>query len=213
MIDSQYRDRVNALEAVWGRWAEIGAELSEQQWSAATRCAGWDVAALYAHASMFPSAIADPPLPVPEGVTTDPVTAADILRGFNAPGGVAHALAAQVAQAAVDTAASLERSDLIARYTEDAPRAVAALRCRAPASLLPWPGVEALTTWGEALRIVLMESVVHLLDVLHALGQAPEIPAAALRETSHLLAEVAEPVSLIEAATGRSPTSPLPVLR
>jgi hypothetical protein len=58
-----------------------------------------------------------------------------------------------------------------------------------------------------------MESVVHLLDVLHALGRAPEVPADGLRETVHLLAEVAEPVSFVEAATGRSVGSPLPVLR
>ncbi|WP_433868508.1 hypothetical protein [Saccharopolyspora sp. CA-218241] len=70
-----------------------------------------------------------------------------------------------------------------------------------------------MAPWSEAIRIVLMESVVHLLDVLDALGRAPEVAPAALRETAHLLAEVAEPVGLIEAATGRSSRSPLPVLR
>ncbi|HLR96166.1 MAG TPA: maleylpyruvate isomerase N-terminal domain-containing protein [Jiangellaceae bacterium] len=44
--DSCYRDRVDALDAVWCRWSEIGAGLSEQQWSSATRCPGWDVAGL-----------------------------------------------------------------------------------------------------------------------------------------------------------------------
>jgi len=70
-----------------------------------------------------------------------------------------------------------------------------------------------MTTWVEALRIVLMESVVHLLDVVNGLARAPEIPADALHETALLLAEVADPVRFIEAATGRSPDSPLPVLR
>lgn len=111
------------------------------------------------------------------------------------------------------TAAERERAALVALYADDGPRAIEALRRREPTSLIPWPGASAMTTWVEALRIVLMESVVHLLDVVPGLARAPEIPEDALRETALLLAEIAEPVRLIEAATGRSPDSPLPVLR
>ena len=193
MIDALYRNRVDALEAVWRRWAETGATLSERQWSHATRCTGWDVAALYTHVGMFPPAIAAAQ-PMPEGAPADPVTAVNILRGFNDPGGVAHTMAEQVQQTAVSTAAGLERTALVALYTHDGPRAIDALRNRAPASLVPWPGADAVTTWVEAVRIVLMESVVHLLDVLDGLSRAPEVPEGALRETVHLLAEVAEPV-------------------
>ncbi|NYH80633.1 uncharacterized protein (TIGR03083 family) [Actinopolyspora biskrensis] len=211
MSDSEHCDRIDALEEVWERWAEIGTALSEQQWSSATRCAGWDVAALYAHVGMFPPAVADPPATAEE-ITANPVTAVDILRGFNVPGGAAHEMADQVARAAASTAAELDRAGLIARYT-DGPRAVAALRDRAATSLVPRPGTSAVTTWSEAVRIVLMESVIHLLDVLDGLNLQPEVPAAALRETVHLLAEIADPVSFLEAATGRSGHSPLPVLR
>ena len=56
-------------------------------------------------------------------------------------------------------------------------------------------------------------TVVHLLDVLHGLGRDPRVPGSGLREVVHLLAEIAEPVVFIEAATGRSVRSPLPVLR
>jgi hypothetical protein len=70
-----------------------------------------------------------------------------------------------------------------------------------------------VTTWGEATRIVLLESTVHLLDVLDALGRAPDVPAAALRGTAHLLADLADPVAFVDAASGRSASSPLPVLR
>ncbi len=125
----QFRCRVDALEAVWRRWAAIGEELSERQWSAVTRCPGWDVAALYAHVGMFPPAITDPPS-MPSGASGDPVTAVDILRGFNAAGGVAHQMAEHVAQAALRTAADLERSALVVRYTDAGPRAIAALRRR-----------------------------------------------------------------------------------
>jgi hypothetical protein len=87
------------------------------------------------------------------------------------------------------------------------------LRGRDPTSLVSWPATGRMTTWVEALRIVLMESVVHLLDVLDGLGRDPCVPAPSLRETSHRLAEVAEPVAFIEAATGWSANCPLPVLR
>lgn len=211
MACSLHGERIDSLDEVWARWAEVGAELSEQQWSSPTRCTGWDVAAVYAHVGMFPSAVLAPP--AGEVEQADPVTAVDILRGFNAPGGVAHTVAEQVARAARAGAADLDRADLVARYAEQGPRAVAALRHREARSLLPWPSANAVTTWAEAVRIVLAESVVHLLDVLDGLGREPDVPAPALREAVHLLAEVAPPVSFVEAATGRSERSPLPVLR
>jgi hypothetical protein len=64
----------------------------------------------------------------------------------------------------------------------------------------------------EALRIVLLEATVHLLDVQRALDLPPDVPPEALRETSLLLAEIAPAVEFVEAATGRSARSPLPVL-
>lgn len=211
MLDDVYRRRVDALDGVWARWAEAGADLSATQWSTPTRCDGWDVAALYAHVGLFPRAVADPP-PVPEGAV-DPVTAVDILRGFNAPSGVAHAMADQVAPAAVALAADLGRPALVALFADAGPAGIAALRGRPATGLVPWPGAGALTTWVEAVRIVLVESVVHLLDVLDALGRTPDVPPDGLRETADVLAELADPVAFIEAATGRSATSPLPLLR
>ena len=82
-----------------------------------------------------------------------------------------------------------------------------------PGEPVPWPAADGVTTWGEAVRIVLLESTVHLLDVLDALGRPPQVPAPALRGTAHLLAELADPLALIEAATGRATTTVFPVLR
>jgi uncharacterized protein (TIGR03083 family) len=169
MIRPDYLNRVDALEMVWRRWAEIGEELSEQQWSQATRCTGWDVAALYAHVAMFPPAVADPPAVPEDASTRRQVTAVEILRGFNASGGIAHTMAGQVAHDAVSRAANLPHATLVAYYADDGERAIAALRARQPTSLIAWPGVAEVTTWAQALRIVLMESVVHLLDLADAL--------------------------------------------
>jgi uncharacterized protein (TIGR03083 family) len=210
--DASYLHRIDTLEAVWASWAEVGGGLGTEQWSSPTRCPGWDVAALFAHVGVFPGAIVDPP-PAPVGGNEPTVTAVDILRGFNVPGGVAHGMAEQVAEAAVSIAARLGPQALVAAFAENGPRAIDALRRREPASPVPWPATGRMTTWAEALRIVLLESVVHLLDVLHSLDRRPCVPASGLREAAHLLAEIAEPISFIEAATGRSVRSPLPVVR
>ena len=203
-----HRQRLDALEAVWRRWADVGGGLTDAEWSSPSRCAGWDVAALFAHVGPFAHAVLDPP----QAHGGDPVTAVDILRGFNAPSGVAHAMADQVADGAVTLAAQVGRPGLVAFFADGGPRGIAALRHRAADGLVLWPAA-GVTTSAEAVRIVLLESVVHLLDVLDGLGRAPDVPAEALRETAHLLADLADPVAFIEAATGRSAMSPLPVLR
>ena len=166
---------------------------------------------MFAHVSMFPTAVlhAQPP-PADPGPA---VTAADILRRFNAPGGVAHEMASDVEALAVTGAREAGTDALVAAFADDGPRAVAALRAHAAGDPVPWPAVAAVTTWAEAARIVLLESVVHLLDVLDALGRPPDVPPDGLRETARLLAEVADPVRFVEAATGRSASAVLPVLR
>jgi hypothetical protein len=68
-------------------------------------------------------------------------------------------------------------------------------------------------TLVEALRIVVMETTVHLLDVQRALAYPPVVPPQALQDTVQLLAHLVPAVEFIEAATGRSTQSPLPVLR
>ena len=210
VTDALFARRVDALEAAWDRWAELGAALDEDGWTSPTRCAGWDVAAQFAHVGMFPTILAGPLPPAGDG---ERATAVQILRGFNRPEGVAHEMAGQVADAAVQAAAGAGRDRLVGLYAEDGPRGIEALRRAGARTLVPWPAAGVAVALVEGVRIILMESTVHLLDVLDALGRAPEPPADALRETADLLAAVADPVALIEAASGRVAASPLPVLR
>jgi uncharacterized protein (TIGR03083 family) len=216
MHDDAFEPRLAALAAVWRTWAEVGAGLPDADWHQMSRCEHWTVASLFAHHSVFPLAFANflqypPDETVERGAVV--VSAVDILRGFNRPGGVAHEMAAQVADRAVDEARALARENLIARFRTTAPRVVDRLRDTDPHQLLPWPAVHGLVRLVEALRIVLMEATVHLLDVLAAIGREPSLPAAALQETALLLAEMVDPVSFIETATGRSSAAVLPVLR
>lgn len=211
MEDVPYRDRVDALDSVWACWAGTAGTLTGEGWARPSRCAGWDVAALYAHVGMFPHAVRNaPPLPAEPGV---PLTAAEILRGFNAPDGVAHEMAAEVADGAVRSAVERGPDGLRRIFTHDSPQAVEILRKHACGDRVPWPAAAGVTTWGEAVRIVLLESTVHLLDVLDALDRAPDVPPTALRETAHLLAEIADLVALVETATGRTATPVFPLLR
>lgn len=203
--------RLDALQETWRVWAQLGADLTDEQWSRPTRCPGWDVAAVYAHHSEFPHALSAPP-PMSTG-GGDAVTAVEVLRRYNIPNGVAHTMAQLVADRAVSAAGQHTRRELIERFAVHGPRALHQLRRAEAATLVPWPASGAVVTLSEGLRIVTMEATVHLLDVQRALDQRPLVPIAALRDTTQLLVELAPAVEFIEAATGRSMQSPLPLLR
>jgi uncharacterized protein (TIGR03083 family) len=211
-MDDVYTDRLDALEQIWQVWAQLGDSLTEEQWSTGTRCPGWDVAAVYAHYSVFPLFMSAAP-PLPDSPVGEPVTAVEIVRRFNAPEGAAHTMAETVANGAISEAATHTRRELVDRFSVHGPRAFQWLRQAEATAVVPWPVSGAVVTLVEALRIVLMEATVHLLDVQRALDHPPVVPTPALQDTVQLLAELAPAVELIEAATGRSTHSPLPVLR
>ena len=113
----------------------------------------------------------------------------------------------------VSEATAHTRTALVERFTVHGPQALRRLRQAKPTLVVPWPDSDVVITLREALRIVVLEATVHLLDVQRALGQPPVVPPLALKDTVQLLAELASAVEFIEAATGRSTHSPLPVLR
>jgi hypothetical protein len=157
-------------------------------------------------------ALSAAPPPAPE-VSGQPQSAVQVLRGFNAPGGVASTAAPAVADQAARDAAQHQPAELAERFTGLGPVVIRRLRTARPDLVVPWPPTPSGVMLGEGLRIILLEATVHLLDVQRALGQPPELPDTALAHTASLLAEVAPGVELIEVATGRSATSPFPVLR
>ncbi|MGH3672482.1 MAG: maleylpyruvate isomerase family mycothiol-dependent enzyme [Pseudonocardiaceae bacterium] len=177
-----------------------------------TRCPGWDVACLYAHVSVFPLVMSAPP-PVLNGPVGEPLTAVEVLRRFNAPGGVATTMAKTVADAAVTEAAEHTRAQLVDRFTVQGSRALHGLRKTEPTTVVPWPASDGVMTLVEALRIVLIEATVHLLDVQRALDHPPAVPVQALQHVAAFLAAMVDPVEFIEGATGRTSIPVLPVLR
>jgi uncharacterized protein (TIGR03083 family) len=205
----EYDVRVAALARTWQVWASTGAALSDAQWGQPTRCGRWDVRALYAHHSGFPAVLAA--LPEAAAPAAKPVAASDVLRGFNAPDGVAVVHADAIAGHALSEAAGNPAEVFVERFGVGGPAAVEVLRAADPAAVVPW--VTFAVTLNEVLRIAVMEASVHLLDLQRALGQPPEVPADALAITARLLAEVAPAVEFIEAATGRTEAMRLPVIR
>lgn len=202
-------ERLDILDALWSVWAGTGRALTDEDWRRPTRLGDWDLRSLWAHAAQWPFGL---PLlldRVMDAPATCP-TAAELLAAFNAPGGVAHTLRAQIATSGRDAAANYPTSQLIDQFATTGPRALAAARTLGPVRV-DYFGLAVLPL-AEAVSIGILETTVHLLDVQRALGATPDVPSSALAHTAGLLARIPSPVDFIEAATGRAPSDLFPVL-
>lgn len=202
-------DRLTALDALWSIWAERGEAMTDDQWRQQTRLGDWDVRSLYAHAAGWPVGLS---VLIDRVRDAEPTyaTAAAILRDFNAPGGVAHSMRDKSATDARENAATYSTAQMIEQFAGTGPRAIATARRLGPV-VVDYFGL-GLLRLDEAVSIGVLEATVHLLDLQRALGRPPEVPAEGLAQTAAVLVEMATPVDLIEAATGRSTTDLFPVL-
>ncbi|MGV0816174.1 maleylpyruvate isomerase N-terminal domain-containing protein [Mycolicibacterium boenickei] len=105
----------DGLADAWERWAHRCAELTATQWHTATRCAGWDVQSMVAHVCPEPTTFEDLAAARTDGpaAVTD---AAELLRIFNQPDGVANTTAERIAEQAVAQAETLTPSLAAARF-------------------------------------------------------------------------------------------------
>jgi uncharacterized protein (TIGR03083 family) len=205
---------LDVLEVAWWAWADAATAFSDDEWRLPTRLPGWTVKDVYAHHAGFPRGLATMAAsPAVDGPVTHPDAAA-LLRMFNAPGGPAQSMADQVRDRAVGYASQRSTAELAAQFTEVAPRTIAAVRDVGVDRLINYSGL-AVVPLRQALRIGLLEAVVHYFDVARAVGLPVPGPldGAPLRETVALLAAVADPVAVVEHATGRASTDPFPVVR
>ena len=202
-------DRLTTLETLWSIWADNGREMTDEQWARPTRLGSWDVRSLYAHAGTWPAALAGIVGQVRDAEPTH-ATAAALLRDFNAPGGAAHRFRDWSAAGSRDDAATSSTDQLVERFADTGPQAIATARRLGPVAV-DYLG-QAILRLDEAVSIGVLEATVHLLDLQRALGRPPDVPAGALAHTASLLAEMAPPVDFIEAATGRAPADLFPVL-
>lgn len=197
------------LADAWERWARRCTELTPQQWSTATRCRPWEVRQLVAHLcphrSMFDmlnAAVTDGPAAV-----TD---AAEMLRRFNAPGGIAYTSADNIAERAASDAATLTPAEAVTRFTE-----CAGILRATPMSkgiVISYPVVGS-TTLAVVAEVALMEATVHLLDLANAIGGVQPSDQA-LAATRDLLIAIPDPTAAIEVLAGRAdPAAAVPAIR
>jgi hypothetical protein len=137
--------------------------------------------------------------------------AVEMLRRFNAPGGVAHTSADDIADQAATDATTLTPDDAVTRFTE-----CAEILRATPMSkevVISYPVVGTTTTLAVVAEIALMEATVHLLDLADAVGGV-QPSKQALAATRDLLIAVPDPIAAIEALAGRvDPATALPAIR
>ena len=203
-------DRTTLLLDLWQSWATRIDTLDEDLWVAPTRLPGWNVAALCAHVCPDPAQFDLLPTAVVDGAAAVG-TAADVLRCFNEPGGVAHTAAQQVADTARDAAVSSTRLSIIERFTETAPAALRRLGDIDFGAAITYPMLGTVA-FGALRDVALVEATVHLLDLTAAIG-GPRPATAAVSTTSTILIDVCGATAFLDAATGRTQHRLFPIMR
>lgn len=197
------------LADAWERWAQRCAKLTPQQWSTATRCQPWEVRELVAHLCPEPSMF-----DMLKSATTDQraavTDAAEMLRRFNAPDGIAHTSTDDIAERAHTEATTLTPTDAVTRFTECAE--ILRATPMSNQTVISYP-VVGTTTLAVIAEVALMEATVHLLDLADAVGGV-QPSEQALAATRDLLIAIPDPIAAIEVLAGRAdPAAALPAIR
>jgi hypothetical protein len=136
--------------------------------------------------------------------------AAEMLRRFNAPGGIAHTSADNLAEQATSEAARLTPDDVVTRFTECAEMLRATTMSKE--TVITYPVVGS-TTLAVVAEVALMEATVHLLDLADGVGGVQPSDEA-LAATRDLLIAIPDPAAAIEVLAGRAdPAAAVPAIR
>jgi hypothetical protein len=136
--------------------------------------------------------------------------AAEMLRRFNAPGGIAHTSADTIAERAHTEATTLTPHDAVTRFTESAE--ILRATPMSKETVISYP-VVGTTTLAVVTEVALMEATVHLLDLADAVGGVHPSEQA-LAATRDLLIAIPDPIAAIEVLAGRADAAAaLPAIR
>ncbi|WP_460973756.1 maleylpyruvate isomerase family mycothiol-dependent enzyme [Prescottella soli] len=206
---AEFEQDRDLLIGLWRMWAKRAAELSDEQWTTETRLPGWTVRDVYVHVTpdVLIAMLAAPAADGDAKVTS----AAEMLRVFNADPVAAESLHAQLAEMVRQAATDVDRKTLVARFDAELPEAFERLSGLSRDTVIPHPMLESVSL-GAFLDMAIMEATIHWLDVVDAVG-GPEPELLALERARDVLAAVADPLAFIEAASGRSGGTVLPVMR
>ncbi|MDV8070832.1 maleylpyruvate isomerase N-terminal domain-containing protein [Rhodococcus sp. IEGM 1366] len=197
------------LIRLWRMWAKRAAELSDEQWTADTRLPGWTVRDVYVHVTpdVMIAMLAEPAADGDAKITS----AAEMLRVFNVDPTATEPMHEQLAEIVRQMAADVDRESIVKRFDIDLPESFERLTGLSRATVIAHPMLESVSL-GAFLDMAILESTVHWLDVVAAVG-GPEPEPMALERAREVLAAVPDPLAFVEAATGRSHVAVLPVMR
>ncbi|MFX1758764.1 maleylpyruvate isomerase N-terminal domain-containing protein [Rhodococcus sp. As11] len=202
------RDRALMIR-LWRMWGSRAADLSDQQWTTDTRLPGWTVRDLYVH--ITPSVMIDM-LATPTADGAAKVTsAAEMLQVFNADPTVAELRHGQMAEMVRQLAVDADRATMATRFVSEFPAAFEWLTGLNRATVIPHPFLDSVAL-GAFIDVAILETTIHWLDVADAVGGPPP-ESMALERTRDILAAVPDPLTFVEAASGRSDPAILPVMR
>ncbi len=206
---SDFEQDRDLLIRLWRMWAKRAAELSDEQWAAETRLPGWTVRDVYVHVTpdVLIAMLAAPAADGDAQVTS----AAEMLRIFNADPAEAEPLHAQLAEMVRQLAADVDRGTIVERFDTELPEAFGRLTGLSRDTVIAHPILESVSL-GAFLDMAIMEATIHWLDVVDAVG-GPEPESLALERARDVLAAVPDPLTFVEAASGRSASQVLPVMR
>lgn len=206
---SDFEQDRDLLIRLWRMWAKRAAELSDEQWTAETRLPGWTVRDVYVHVTpdVMIAMLAAPAADGDAKVTS----AAEMLRIFNADPAAIEPLHAQLAEMVRQLAADVDRGTIVARFDTELPEAFERLPGLSRDTVIPHPMLESVSL-GAFLDMAIMEATIHWLDVVDAVGGDEPEPMA-LERARDVLAAVPDPLAFVEAASGRSGRTVLPVMR
>jgi hypothetical protein len=137
--------------------------------------------------------------------------AAEMLRRFNAPGGIAHVSAGDIAEQAASDATTLTPDGAVTRFTECAE--IVRATPMSKEVVINYPVVGTATILAVVAEIALMEATVHLLDLADAVGGVKPSEQA-LAATRDLLIAIPDPITAIEVLAGRAdPAAAVPAIR
>ncbi|MCD2099377.1 maleylpyruvate isomerase N-terminal domain-containing protein [Rhodococcus rhodochrous] len=193
---------------LWRMWGSRAAELSDEQWTTETRLPGWTVRDVYVHITpdVMIEMLAAPPADGEAKVTS----AAEMLRILNADPVEAEPRHERMAETVRRLAADAERAAVATRFESEFPAAFDRIPGLSRASVIAHPFLESVAL-GAFLDMAILETTIHWLDVIDAVGGPPP-EAMALERTRNILAAVPDPLTFVEAASGRSDSAILPVM-
>lgn len=130
--------------------------------------------------------------------------AAEMLRLFNRPDGVANTTADRIAEQAATQAPTLTQAAAAARFSEAAARMRRMPEMTRPGDVVIRYPIVGSTTLVVVAEVALLEATVHLLDLADAVGGVTPSDAA-LAATRDLLIAIPDPAAAVEVLAGRKP--------